>query len=68
MDKAVDLTVKTMLQLCNTFVSKLGKGKQYGHPSLMVSPDTLILSHSGVVKVSTHVARGKKMSNGQFVL
>ena len=43
---------------CNIFFSK-GKGKQYGHPSLIVSPDTLILSHSGIVKVSTHVARGK---------
>lgn len=39
----------------------LGRGKQHGQPSLVISPDTLILSHFGHVKISKHVGRGTEI-------
>ncbi|XP_028396908.1 tyrosine-protein phosphatase non-receptor type 13-like [Dendronephthya gigantea] len=36
-----------------------GRGKQHGQPSLVISPDTLVLSHFGHVKISKHIGREK---------
>ena len=50
-----------------SFLILTGRGKHHGLPALFISPETLILSYSGQVKVSSVSGQGIVCFSTKFV-